>query len=73
MRGYLSGDRLDTGNGKQRQELLQSRLLGVYGTWQTGGEVRNLIADTLFNLTPFLEGWERRVETSSDRAARVPN
>lgn len=39
---------------KQRSELLQSRLLGVYGTWQTEGEVRNLIAETLFDLTPLL-------------------
>lgn len=37
-----------------RIELLQSRLLGVYDTWQTEGEVPNLIAVKLFDLTPLL-------------------
>jgi error-prone DNA polymerase len=39
---------------KQRQELLASRLMGVYGCWQVANDVCNLIADTLFDLTPLL-------------------
>lgn len=39
---------------KQRRELLESRLIGVSGNWQVVGEIRNLIADTLFDLTPLL-------------------
>jgi len=39
---------------KQRRELLQSRLLAVYGTWQREGEVCNLIAGRLEDLTPLL-------------------
>ena len=47
---------------KQRNELLKSRLMAVYGEWQrdTGksgegaGEVRHLIAKRLENLTPLL-------------------
>ena len=42
----------------QRQELLHSRLLAVYGVWQrdveSGGEVRHLIAKRLKDLTPLL-------------------
>ena len=48
---------------RQRAELLQSRLLAVYGQWQrntgepTGsGEVRHLVARRLKNLTPMLGG-----------------
>lgn len=39
---------------KQRNELLKSRLLAVYGKWQREGEVRNLIAGRLEDLTPLL-------------------
>ena len=39
---------------KQRGELLESRLMGVYGYWQVSNDVCNLIADTLFDLTPLL-------------------
>ncbi len=38
----------------QRRELLQSRLLAVHGKWQREGEVCNLIAGRLFDLTPLL-------------------
>jgi error-prone DNA polymerase len=45
---------------RQRDELLKSRLLAVYGVWQrdaqTGGEVRHLIAKRLVDLTPLLGG-----------------
>lgn len=39
---------------RQRAELLHSRLLAVYGTWQREGDVRNLIAGRLEDLTPLL-------------------
>ncbi|MCM5680057.1 error-prone DNA polymerase [Schlegelella sp. S2-27] len=39
---------------RQRAALLQSRLLAVYGAWQSEGEVRNLIAGRLEDLTPLL-------------------
>lgn len=39
---------------QQRTELLNSKLLGVYGTWQREGEVRNLIASRLVDLTHLL-------------------
>ena len=39
---------------KQRRELLQSRLLAVYGQWQRQGEVCHLIAQHLVDLTPLL-------------------
>ncbi|MDO8770839.1 MAG: error-prone DNA polymerase [Burkholderiaceae bacterium] len=38
----------------QRKELLASRLLAVYGRWQREGEVRNLIAGKLIDLTSLL-------------------
>ena len=38
----------------QRKELLKSRLLAVYGTWQREGELRSLIAGRLQDLTPLL-------------------
>jgi error-prone DNA polymerase len=46
---------------KQRSVLLESRLLGVYGEWQREGEVRNLIAHRLVNLSP----WLGRLATAS--------
>jgi error-prone DNA polymerase len=43
---------------KQRDDLLKARLLAVHGTWQrdqeSGGQVRNLIASGLKDLTPLL-------------------
>jgi error-prone DNA polymerase len=39
---------------QQRKELMNAKLLGVYGTWQREGEVRNLIAQRLVDLTPLL-------------------
>ena len=39
---------------RQRNELLRSSLLAVYGTWQREGEVRNLIAARLEDLSPLL-------------------
>ena len=38
----------------QRKELLRSRLLVVYSTWQREGDVKNLIAGRLEDLTPML-------------------
>lgn len=38
----------------QRKELLRSRLMEVYGRWQREGDVRNLIAGRLVDLTPLL-------------------
>jgi error-prone DNA polymerase len=39
---------------QQRAELLKARLLAVYGKWQRQGDVRNLIAERLEDLTPLL-------------------
>ena len=39
---------------RQRSELLQSRLMAVFGVWQRQGEVRHLLARRLVNLTPWL-------------------
>lgn len=39
---------------RQRQELMNAKLLGVYGLWQREGAVRNLIARKLVDLTPLL-------------------
>jgi error-prone DNA polymerase len=41
---------------RQREPLLRSRLLAVYGTWQREGDVKNLIAGHLEDLTPLLGG-----------------
>lgn len=38
----------------QRIPLLKSRLMGVHGTWQREGEVMNLIAGRIEDLTPLL-------------------
>ena len=38
----------------QSKELLESRLLAVYGTWQSEGEVRSLVAGKLVDLTHLL-------------------
>ena len=49
---------------KQRSELLQARLMAVWGVWQrdveSGGEVRPLIAQRLVDLTPLLGGLATR-------------
>ena len=39
---------------RQRHELARSRLMAVYGVWQREGEVCNLIAGRLEDLTPLL-------------------
>jgi len=39
---------------QQRQALLGSQLMGVYGTWQNENEVRHLVAGRLVNLSPML-------------------
>ncbi len=39
---------------KQREVLLRSRLLAVRGEWQSEGELRNLIAHRLADLSPLL-------------------
>ncbi|WP_439587759.1 error-prone DNA polymerase [Hydrogenophaga sp.] len=41
---------------RQRSVLANSRLLAVYGQWQREGEVTNLIAGHLEDLTPMLNG-----------------
>ena len=38
----------------QRSPLLHARLMGVHGTWQREGEVMNLIAGRIEDLTPML-------------------
>ena len=38
----------------QRKELLESRLLAVFGKWQTDGQVHSLIAGKLLDLSPLL-------------------
>jgi error-prone DNA polymerase len=38
----------------QRKELLRARLLVVRGSWQREGDVKNLIAGKLDDLTPML-------------------
>ncbi|MCL4182324.1 MAG: error-prone DNA polymerase [Burkholderiaceae bacterium] len=38
----------------QRRALLQSKLLAVYGRWQREGEIRNVVAQRLLDLTPLL-------------------
>jgi error-prone DNA polymerase len=38
----------------QRRELLRSHPLAVYGTWQREGDVRDLVAGHLKDLTPLL-------------------
>lgn len=45
----------------QRKEMLRSRLLAIYGVWQREGDVKNLIAGRLRDLTPMLG----RLATSS--------
>jgi error-prone DNA polymerase len=39
---------------RQRRELLTSRLLGAYGTWQSQSGVQHLIVGRLVDLTPML-------------------
>lgn len=38
----------------QRTEILQSRLMAVYGKWQREGDVMNLIAGRPEGMTPLL-------------------
>lgn len=55
---------------RQREALLKSRLLAVWGTWQrdveSGGEVRHLIARRLRDLTPLLGRLGRQSSRSRD-------
>ncbi|SEA87136.1 error-prone DNA polymerase [Variovorax sp. YR216] len=46
---------------QQRPEVLRARLLAVYGMWQREGDVKNLIAHKLADMTPLLG----RLATSS--------
>lgn len=39
---------------KQRAEVLRARLLAVYGKWQRAGDVKNLVAHRLADLTHLL-------------------
>jgi error-prone DNA polymerase len=39
---------------QQRPEVLRSRLLAVYGTWQRKGDMKSLVAGKLIDLTPLL-------------------
>jgi error-prone DNA polymerase len=39
---------------QQRPQVLRARLLAVYGQWQREGEVKNLVAHKLADLTPLL-------------------
>ena len=39
---------------QQRRELMNAKLLGVYGTWQREGEARNLIAKRFVDLSEML-------------------
>jgi error-prone DNA polymerase len=39
---------------RQRQELMNAKLLGVYGVWKREGAVRNLIAKRLVDLTQLM-------------------
>jgi error-prone DNA polymerase len=55
---------------QQRDELLKSRLLAVEGVWQrdedSGGQVRNLVANRLRDLTPLLGRLGRQSSMSRD-------
>jgi error-prone DNA polymerase len=45
---------------QQRREVMNSRLLGVYGVWQCEHNVRHLIAKRLVDLTHLLGGLDTR-------------
>jgi error-prone DNA polymerase len=55
---------------EQRDDLLKSRLLAVDGIWQrdveSGGQVRNLVATRLKDLTPLLGRLGRQASSSRD-------
>ncbi len=55
---------------QQRDDLLKSRLLAVEGIWQrdvdSGGQVRNLIASRLKDLTPLLGRLGKQASSSRD-------
>ena len=44
----------------QRRPLLASTLLTVFGVWQCEGEVRHLVAKTLVDHSPLLQGLASR-------------
>ena len=54
----------------QRDDLLQSRLLAVEGVWQrdvdSGGQVRNIVASRLKDLTPLLGRLGKQASSSRD-------
>ena len=54
----------------QRDDLLQSRLLAVEGVWQrdvdSGGQVRNIVASRLKDLTPLLGRLGKQAKSSRD-------
>ncbi len=41
-----------------RKEILNASLIGIYGQWQSEGDVRHLIAQHVVDLTPLLGGLE---------------
>jgi error-prone DNA polymerase len=55
---------------EQREALLKSRLLAVYGKWQrdveSGGNVRHLIAERMKDLTPLLGRLGQQTSRSRD-------
>ncbi len=55
---------------EQREALLKSRLLAVYGKWQrdveSGGQVRHLIAERMKDLTPMLGRLGQQASKSRD-------
>jgi error-prone DNA polymerase len=55
---------------QQRDDLLRSRLLAVEGVWQrdvdSGGQVRNLVASRLKDLTPLLGRLGKQASSSRD-------
>lgn len=51
----------------QRSELLASKLMAVHGIWQREGEVKNLIASRLEDLTPLLGRLAKATESRDFR------
>jgi hypothetical protein len=52
------------------QKALGAALLGVYGTWQCEGEVRQLVAQRLVDMSHLLGGLTTGVETSAELQPR---
>lgn len=51
---------------RQRNALLRSKLLAVLGRWQREGEVRNVVAQRLLDLTPLLGRLAQATNSSRD-------